>query len=124
MLDSGHDNTGVIILVSKNVDVPTLQVSGTREHLRAVAGARRLLRRLVADEWSLLHSRYNGRYTGISREPQVRQVELSGGQCSPADSPPRTSSSTEAAVPPCTPSSISALPGTVTRGGLGSALRR
>jgi Putative Flp pilus-assembly TadE/G-like len=85
VLDSNHDNTGVIILVSKNEDVPALQVSGP---LPTICGQSPGLVACYGGATqtsglSFIHG-YNGGYNGALGNPQARQVELTGA-CTAAD---------------------------------------
>jgi hypothetical protein len=84
-LDSGHDNTGIIILVSKNEDVPALQVSGPLGTICSQSPG------LVACYGGATQTSglafikgYNGTPIGSLPDPQVREVTVTGN-CSVAD---------------------------------------
>ena len=84
-LDGTHDNTGVVILVSKNNPNPT--TTGT---LPAICGQSPGLIRCYGGSTAtsgltFIHA-YNGSYNGSKPSPQVRQVELLPAGCAvPAD---------------------------------------
>lgn len=85
VLDGNHDNTGVVILVSKNADVPALQVSG---QLATICGQSPGLVACYSGATqtsglSFIHA-YNGGYNGGLADPQIRQVNLTGS-CTAAD---------------------------------------
>ena len=84
VLDGTHDNTGVIILVSKNDSTPTATgtlaaICSQDPGLVACYGGSSATSGL-----SFIHA-YNGGFNGTLADPQVRQVELFATGCSAAD---------------------------------------
>jgi len=90
-LDGTHDNTGVVILISKNDPTPVM--TGT---LAGICGQDPGLVTCYANDGgspplatptsglSFIHG-YNGGGSGTLRNPIIRQVELVANGCSPAD---------------------------------------
>ena len=109
MLDGGHENTGVVILVSKNDTTPALSgdLSDTCTQdpgLVACYGNPTTL----TSGLSFIHG-YNGGDTGDLRTPIVRGVELRRQSAvRPATTPRRTSRSAVTAPPASMRSSTSA----------------
>lgn len=84
-LDGGHENTGVMILVSKDDATPI--VTGTLSEICNQDPGLVACYGTGASQTSglsFIHA-YNGSRNGSISSPQVREVELTGGQCSTAD---------------------------------------